>query len=251
MISRYSVTMDNTPMSSISNMLQVLDIHYEPNEFQRNVARMAKGGGAYATNPYRQSVSVTIDFELHIYGTAARQTALQGVIDWAHGNILRTSDRPGQRLHVVCDSYPSIESAMRWTSPLSVTFTAYALPYWEEDTPVTASITNATGTLNVPGNVGENGAKVDVGITANAALTELTVGVGNNVITLTGIDVPQGGQITFSHDDYGHLRILQGNTSLLNKRSGSDDLIAENGKVSTIRVVGNATGEFSARGLWM
>lgn len=251
MISRYKATMDGVLLNSIHEMLQVLDIRYETSEMQRNMARRASGSGVYATNPYRQSTSVTIDFELHIYDTRERQRVCQQVIQWARGSVLQTSDRPGQRLHVVCDGYPAIESALRWTDPLSVTFTAYALPYWEEEFPATATLTNASGTLFVPGNVSEQGAKVDAEITANAALTALTLAVGSNSITLSGISVPKNGKIIVSHDENGHLSIKYGNTSLLNKRTGSDDLLAENGKTSTVRVSGNAACKFSVRGLWM
>lgn len=251
MRSRYSVAMDGVQLSSVHEMLQVLDIHYENSGIQRNTARRAIGSGMYLSNPYMQSTSVTVEFELHIYGTAERQTALQNVIKWAHGSILTTSDRPGQQLHVVCDSYPAIESVMRWTDAITITFTAYALPYWEEAQPLTVTVTDDGSRVAIPGNVSEEGAKVDAQITANEALTKLTVSAGDTSISLDGISVAADDVITISHDENGHLRIMQGYNSLLDKRTGDDDLTVQSGARSTFSVTGNATCVFSVRGLWM
>jgi len=251
MKSRYSVALDGVQMSSIHEMLQVLDIHYENSGIQRNTARRASGSGMYLSNPYMQSTRVTVEFELHIYGTAQRQAALQSVNKWALGKTLTTSDRPGQQLHVVCESYPTIESAMRWTDPINITFTAYALPYWEEVQPVTVTVTNDEEYMDVPGNVEDQAAKVDAEITANAALTALSISAGENTITLSGINVPAEGVISISHDEDGNLQITHNYASLLDKRTGSDDLVVKSGTGSMFSVAGNATCVFSVRGLWM
>ena len=250
MVSRYSVTLNNVSMSSLNANLYISDISYAPAEEEISVARFAGRSGGLVTHRRKNQASVTISFELHIYGTAARQDACAAVIAWAKdGGVLKTGDRSGQYLQCVCTKLPSVESALRWTDALTVEFTAYAIPYWQNVTATAATITG-TGTLNVPGNGGK--AMVDAEITASASLTSLSISVGDTTIALSGISLSSGDKVKITHDENGILSIKKGTTSLLNKRTAasSDDLLAVCGAANTITVSANASAAVSVKGVW-
>lgn len=256
MISRYEAWMDGVALSDMHDELMILDIQHTPAQRQATTARRAKGNGAYVSNIYQAQTTVTILFELHVYDTRERQLVCQRIAGWAmDGSILQVSDRPGQQLHVICDQPPAIESVLQWTSPITMVFSAYSLPFWEESVPalLTLTGTSANNTLFVPGNAGET--YVDAEITANGALTTLTLTAGNTTISLTGLSVASGGVIKVAHDENGILSIKYGNTSLLNKRTAAsaDDLLVTSGKLNRMAVSANksVSCQFNARGVWL
>lgn len=256
MISRYEVILDGVTLSSIHNDLMILDIQHTPAQRQATTARKAKGNGVYITDLYQAQTTVTILFELHIYDIEERQRVCQEIATMAMNcKILETNDRPGQRLHVICDQPPAIESALQWTSPIMMVFSAYSLPFWEESEPsiVTISGTNQNETLFVPGNAGET--FLDAEITASSAITSLTISSGSTTISLIGLSVAAGGVVKVTHDENGILSIKSGNTSLLSHRTAasSDDLLVVSGTNNLVAISANnaVSCKFSARGVWL
>lgn len=256
MISRYEVTLDGVALSSVHDQLMILDVQHSPGQRQATTARKAKGNGVYITDLYQAQTTVSIVFELHIYDTRERQRVCQDIASKAmQCKILQTSDRPGQRLHVICDQPPAIESAQQWTTPIVMTFSAYSLPFWEESAPasITLSGTSNTGSFFVPGNAGET--FVDVEVTAPSGMSSLTISVGSTTISLTGLSVAAGGVVRMTHDENGILSIKNGNTSFLSHRTAasSDDLLVISGKRNNVSVSANnsVSCNFKARGVWL
>lgn len=250
MTSRYNVYLNNVALSSLNTSLYVSDISYAPVQEEISVANFAGRSGALVTNRRKPQTTVTVTFELHIYGTQARQNACADVIAWAKdGGILTTSDRADQYLQCVCTKLPAIESALKWTDNLTVEFTAYAIPYWQSVTPDTATVTGS-GSLFVHGNGGK--AMVNAEITAGASLTALSIAVGDTTIALSNISLSANDVVNISHDANGILSIKKGTTSLLDKRTSasSDDLLAECGATNTVTVSENATAVISVKGVW-
>lgn len=256
MISRYEAFMNGVALSTICEDLAILDIEYESPAKNAKTAVLAKRNGSVITQERYENGTVTITFELHLYSTAERMLACQKVAEWAMiGGILKTSDRPGQRLRCICEQPPIITSAKRWTDPLSVVFSAYVIPFWEEDIPAKKTISTADSgaVLYVPGNVGE--ALADVTVSPVAAVTSVTVTAGDKHITLSDINIPAEQAIKLYYDDNAILHIESNGTSLLNKRTAdsSDDISFPCGKRTAIGITASATATatFSARGLWV
>lgn len=254
MISRYDVSLNGQPMSEIDPNLLVLDVNYGDASYAIDSAQVGGKDGAVILRETKESASVTISFELHIYSIAERQRVCQLVNAWAKdGGILRINDRPEQRLNCVCIQKATVASARNWTDPLSITFAGYNPPYWEDETPsaITLSGRTASGSLYVPGNGKE--AYISCSVVAKAALTAIQLTAGNSTIKLTDINVPNNGTLTIDYLD-GVLRIRQGNTSLLKKRTreSSDDLTCACGENCTVSIVASAmvAATFSVRGCW-
>ena len=254
MISRYEAVLNGTALSTIHPAILVLDISYAQPQIKTNTYTSARRQGARVYRRYFGKSSVTVSFEIHEYDTQKRMTICNAVQAWAKsGGVLQTSDRDGQQLRCICDAYPVINSALRWTGTLSVTFSAYTLPFWAEREPVelTLTDTSGSGTLVVPGSVEE--APVEVEITAGGTLTTLGLTVNGRTLSLSGVSVSSGNKITISYDDEMIQSITTGTTSLLDKRTGVDDLLAVCGESNAFSFESDVscTVVYRVRGLWL
>lgn len=254
MISRYDAYLDGIALSSISSDILVLDIRYTQPSIQLNTFTVAKRQGARIRSKYLEKSSVTVDFAIRAYNTADRQAICNDIVKWAkNGGILQTSDREWQRLRCVCETFPVITSALKWTDTLRIVFSAYALPYWEELTPVEVSLTGSVASKSayVPGNI--DGALVEVDVTANANVNSLWLAVNNLSLGITGVTIASGQTLKISYDDDMIQSIKVGTTSLLANRTGADDLLANCGEDNSFRLEasGAVTANFKVRGLWL
>lgn len=254
MISRYEAFMDGVALSSIDPSICVLDIRpgdIAPQFTLKNVA--GRNGAIIAKETYAKA-TVEIDFEIHEYDTRKRQQICQKVQRWAEGKVLKTSDRPGQLLHSVCEKYPVV-TARDWTSPVSVVFSGYAPPFWEDENPVTVTLSGTSGNTSkyVPGNA-EN-TLVRVTLTASASISSFSVTVDGKTLSFSGLSLSSGDTVTIDYDDYLFLRIRKGNSSIMDKRSANsaDELKATCGKFNTFSFTssGSASVTFYANGWWL
>lgn len=251
MINRYEAYRDGTALSSISDNIIIHDIQYNPPSIQRRTGRVANRNGCRLYGEYFGDGMVTIVFEIREYDTVKRDEICQKVAAWAmYGKYLTVSDRPWKRLMCVCETPPVIQSAKKWTDALKMTFKAYVLPFWEEVNEAVLSLTgtSATGNLYVPGNV--KNTLVRVKITAGESVNSVKLTVGTTVFNLKSLSLSSGDIITIDYDDNMILSIKKGSTSMLSKRSGSDDLLADSGKLNTFGLTasGSVTAEFKVRG---
>ena len=120
-----------------------------------------------------------------------RKAVAVRVCDWAREGFLTVGDRPGQRLYAVCDSLPVIPSALRWTDRLTVEFTAFALPYWQDVSPARAAFQGTAGkTVLIPG--GTAPCFLEAEIEAEGPVNGLTVAVNGSMFRFTGLALQRG-----------------------------------------------------------
>lgn len=266
MRTRYRISVGGVHMDTLDDNLCILDIQHSGLQRDIRTQTAANLGGMIVSNTYDGSSKVTVTFELHIYDIAKRNAACQKIAEWAaKGGTLTTNDRSGQYLaNVVCDKFPSIESARNWTDPLTVSFVSTVMPYWLSSGLKTRTIRgkNASSTLTMDGNVGSS--LVTVTVVANERFTTLQLTCGSTMLKLTGLDVPVGKAVTVNYVNSRYLQIRIGTIadstftsegSLLSKLdpSSSDNLLAKCGGSSTVKVVSNGkvTAEFAGRGQWL
>lgn len=243
MTTRYSAWLDGLPLHEIDPSIYILDIQEDPAQVDVTTAPKAGGVGRFVITKQRQSLSVTISFAIREYDVTRRKAIMQEIVAWAKGGkYLFINDRPNQRLKVEVDELPTITSALKWTQALSITFTAYAFPYWENDYTDTLT-TSSEASMTVTGDADR--APVDVTIEANGGM--VTVKADKTTISLTDVS----GIVEISHDDNGILRLLSNGESILSKRTpeSSDDLIATPGRVNDFSVSGGKA-TFRVRGVW-
>lgn len=259
MISRYDVILNDVHMAKLHKKLLVLDVQYPTPKYTMQTESPAGTDTIVAGERKKEKAVVVVTFELHIYNIEERQAALQKVISWCrNGGTLEINDRPNQQMVVVCDSFPALGSVRNWTAPLTIEFAGYTSPYWEDadETVVTLQGTNVGGTIAVPGTADSTPFTVEVTPTARAlSNASVSVTVGSNTITLSGVTCPVNTKIVFDHNAKGILTIKQGSTSILAKRTASsaDDLTAKCGGNRTIKVLApsKVTAVFKVRGRWL
>ena len=257
MIGRYEAYMDGTALSSIDDKILVLDIKYTPATVQRKTERLANRPGARAYGKTIGSAQAVITFEIHEYDTVKRQEICDKITAWANGMYLRTSDKAWKRMRCVCDKYPSVQSK-KWTEPVTMTFSAYNPPFWQDMNPVvltlggTSGATSGSGSVFVPGNAEDS--LVSVTVTAKAGISSLSLTANGNTFSFSGLSLSSGDTVTIGYDDDLMLSIKKGNTSIMGKRAASsaDDLKVNCGKSNAFSFTadGAAVVTFSARGWW-
>jgi hypothetical protein len=243
MMTRYSAWLDGLPLHEIDPTIYILDIQEDPAQMDVSTAAKAGGFGRFVVARQRQTLSVTISFAIREYDVTRRKAIMQKVIAWAKGGkYLAINDRPGQRLHVEVDELPTIQSSLRWTQLLCITFMAYAFPFGVNEYPDTLT-TSGVASMMVMGDA--DSAPVDVSITPSGST--VTVRADQTTITLTDLS----GAVEITHGDDGLLRIVSGGESILSNRTpeSSDDLTATPGRVNDFSIEGG-TATFRVRGVW-
>lgn len=243
MMTRYGVWLDGLPLHELDPAIIVTNIIEQPAAVDVVSYPRARGAGTRVTKRTRRSLSVSVRFRIWEYDVTRRKAVLQKVIAWAKGGkYLAVNDRPDQRLRVEVDELPTIQSSLHWQQEISLTFTAYALPFWEND--YTDSLTtSAAASMSVAGDA--DSAPVDVSITPSGST--VTVKADKSTITLKNVS----DNVEITHGDDGILRILSNGVSILSHRTpeSSDDLTVTPGRVNDFSVEGG-TATFCVRGVW-
>ena len=256
MKSRYEVWCKSVSLSSIHPDIQILDISYKQPRINNSITQLAKKDGGIVTKRYIDKCTVSITFELHIYNTVERQEVCSQIIKWADNNgypfVLETSDKPDKYIFCICDSYPSINSAMKWTEPLTITFSSYYSPFWKDvfSTSFEINDTNIHDEF-VSGNYGFT--RVGVTMECTSAVSNFTVLVNSSIIKINGLSTSIGDIIRIWYDESDTIHIVHNNVSIMDKRTSdsSDDLLAKSGQINSFMVSAGVKATFTMRGVWL
>lgn len=254
MRTRYLVGLDGVEMSSIAPEIIVTDITHNAPVREVRTSDIAGRNGKLYTRTITSSTGVIVSFEIHTPDVRRRAAIMEDVQRWAMpGGVLTTSDRPDRVLRVVSESLPTIGSAQKWTGISSIGFVAYAVPFWEDETPRRVSITgNGSKSLFVPGFAAPASVEAKVTNTGSSAISSVTLTAGETSMTFAGLALGAGQTMTIAHDARGLLTAHIGGASVLGKRTAasSDELELEPGKNATLSVTTNGTASttFDVRG---
>ena len=259
MISRYIVSLDGISLESLHNAILITDVQYPDVVYQRETIGSVKRDGARIHRTYKEKSEVSVSFAIRAYDIVERQRICQAVCKWAkRGGRLQINDREGQFLDCICDSLPAVNSTLGWTDTLEIKFVAYAIPYWQDLIPTYIEMTGSSGEEGhmIPGSAPWT--FVEATITPKATLTTIAIGINglsdsdSTLFYLDGMSISSGSQIKIAYDQNAILSIKQGTTSLLEKHSGKDDLVAGCGEVNTFSYVADANCDvtFKIRGYW-
>lgn len=250
----YEAWLDGISLSSFSPYLYISGIAYKNAECSFGTYELAGRYGEREQSRKWKGAQVEISFYLKKMDVRERQVILGNISAWAlRGGSLTTGDRAGQALRVRCTGLPEVSDVCDWTTPAKITFKAFEKPFWTEVVPATLSMTGSSGNglLYVPGNA-EN-ALVEVTITPASSMANITITVGDTSMTLTGVAATSSAPVTITYDAREILHIQRGTTSLLNKRTGSDDLLARCGASTAVSfsASASATVTLAAKGAWI
>lgn len=255
----------------------VEDIQYAEPSIKRTIETAGDADGGIITKTYREKASVTVLFNVLTWDPVERYDAIEAIRTLASkGGTILTSNRPKRALfNAVCETLPEITSSKDRTGELSMTFSSWAFPYWQDaadPTPSTLTGTNTSMSVSVPGNAPR--AKCWVEITANESIITpgnkinlsgptIDITVGNTTIYLMYL-FEKNNYIIIDTDANDNLRVRVYNNNTSNKKliasgidlthpTSSDKLVAIPGKSNTFKIRANKkiSAKLYVRGAWL
>jgi len=253
----------------------VEDIQYAEPSIKRTIETAGDADGGIITRTYREKASVTILFNVLTWDPTARYDAIESIRTLAaSGGTILTSNRPNRALfNAVCETYPEITSSKARTDALTMTFSAYAFPYWQdkaEPTPKALTGTNTSMNVTVPGNAPRAKCKVEIianekfatsGNNIAGSTVDVTVGsttlyivypFEKNNYCLIDTDANDNLRVRIYNNNTSSKKLLASGISLVLPKS-SDKLVAVPGKSNTFKIRANkkVTAKLYARGAWL
>lgn len=257
MRTRYDVLMDHQPLYAIDPSIYVTDVQESQVTYDATTAAKARRDGVHVLRRTRDSLQVRVSFAVRETDVGRRREIVQRVAAWAmSGKYLSLGDRPGQRLRVLCETLPTIISALKWTQDLVMVFTAYAMPYWEEEHPLLSSFAGTSGSAMIR-QIGTAPCylEADVINTSGDVLNSLSITADGKTMAFTELALPSGKTMKVYYDDNWLLRAEADGASALSKRTdtSADDLILQPGASTTVTIAANKAVKVTlkARGLWL
>lgn len=212
-------------------------------------AAMMGGSGSRITNKHWDMLEATVAFAIDLpkKQLAARKAVFDKVIAWAAGKGWLTINwMPGKRLWVDNVVLPSAGDIWNWTDEFTITFRAYAVPFWQDATSTTVSIASGdsgSGSITVPGML-ETVCDAEITNAGSADIDTLSVTIGGSSFSFTDLGLEGGETLKIIHNEDGLLsiRIYSGDyysREAMGMRTGSssDDLYVLPGS-RTITITG-------------
>lgn len=255
MFLRFDASLNGQKFSDIAQELILTDIVEMPVTVDTTLSAMANMHGQRLTSNVRTALSVQLVFLIRTQDINLRAGVRDLVATWARdGGMLTVNYRPGLKLYVACTVPPAQESALKWTQELTLTLTAYEIPYWQSETPAELNtITESMGdgmffaadVLSVPGTAERMPATTiivkNAATSQTAAMTSVRIDAVDATMTvvenprrnfatrtkieLTGMSIEPGNGVKITHDAIGTLKItnLKTGESLMSARTAQSD----------------------------
>ena len=284
-MSLFDVTIGSVALSTLSDKIYIRDIIEEPYEEEIFKASKAYYAGQRVSKKVRRALSVRVVFVVRERNPQKRAEIFDSIASWAESDrtlyvnyrtITRVTESgytytEGRRLsRVVVTEPPAINSANKWTKDVAITFTAFDVPYWEDESKYGYSF--AANTLDIfsrylySGNIYNRGtaeSPVTMRITndSSSQLQSMNIRCGNSWFYFENLDIDPGAGLEIDYDsDSGILQILERRSDGLlgaNKMpcrtaESQDDLMISPGAVS-VQVSANVavSGYFYCRGRYL
>lgn len=192
------------------------------------------GFGQRVTDQHWETLDAAVAFAIDVpkKRIARRRELFDAVKDWAmQKGWLTSNEMPGRRMYVDKTVIPGGGDMWEWTSEYTVTFRAYNVPFWQDETPTevrSGAQNSGSFTLAVNGN---EQSVVDATFQnkSGATINNFWIQANGNRITLANLNLGGSETLTIHHGTDGLLRILKGSTSVYEKYTGADDLFVKPG----------------------
>lgn len=250
METRYDASMDGVALSSISDSIYVLDISESAPQMDIHTAAKPGGVGSFVLGVTREALTVSVSFAVREYDTKARKQIMSRVAKWCSGKYLTVSDRPLQRLQVVCQTPPTAFSALSWTDTVTAVFAAYALPYWESMETVRAEASGDSGsvTLSPSGTAPECVLQAVLTNDGDGTLNTVSISLLGTSMVFEGLGIAPGASMSMELDG-GVLRYPAGCLT----EDSADEIMLRQGGSNTVTFSADQTvsATFYAREVWL
>lgn len=243
MILARRVALNDVWLDEIDDRIVICGI--EPADGRENISAVdtAAGFGQRVTTNKRVSLDVIIKFKLlqRSRGQSQlqeRSRLLEAVNAWAApGGVLTVNYKPNRRLNVILAQAPGEGSLWDYTKEFQMVFRAYAIPFWEEENRHEFQF-GGTGTSGTIGAVIEGSAPTQCNVridnTSGAKIDTMTVTIGGNTMSFSGLGMAAGESLFITHNADGLVMIRIRNNvlayrSAMSKRTGANDFLVNPG----------------------
>lgn len=263
MILKRRVALNGVWLDQVDSRIVISSV--EPADGKDNISAVdaAAGYGQRITGNRRSTVDMVVKFRILEHGHSgsgqqARAEVLEKINAWAAaGGELTVDYKPGRRLNVILAQAPGEGSLWDYTKEFTLTFRAYAIPYWE-DAVASGTSFNASAGTGSRSIIIEGSAKtqcdVSVANTSGQTMNTCSLSVGGQNMSFTGLGLASGETLVIDHVD-GLVRIRIRGTggayrSAMAMRTGADDYMVAPGTVTcgyTLEKAGRITVGWRAR----
>lgn len=222
----HRVALNGVQLDEVDNRIIIKGIEEAAGKEVISAVSPAFGCGQRVTNRRRDTLDLTVKFSLNLRTTELqeRSEVFEAVNKWAvNGGYLTINYKPNRRLYVVCAQCPGAGDQYARTTVYTITFRAYSIPYWEEETPRTAATgtsTNTSCSLEVGGSA-ETVADITLYNRSGMSINNVTINAAGNVMTFESLGMGANETLTISHTADGLVRIRVGSRSAMAKRTAS------------------------------
>ncbi len=200
MITRLTAAMNGIPLDSLDERIRLTDIIEETPDEKLMTSAAASSIGLRVTGRQRRCLKVKLRFVIREKDAARRAMLLDRVRRWAGDGILTIGTRPDQRLRVHAEALPGAVSALNWTQTISMTLSAYAVPFWEDALPVRADIGAGTPVTLRPGGTEQTPLLFSLRNTGEETLDTVTIRLRGEALRLTGLGLHSGETIVMDDE---------------------------------------------------
>lgn len=260
MILKRRVWFRNAPLDELDQSVVIRRIETgTPRETIKAVSTMG-GFGQRITSQHWETLECAVSFAINKpkRDISGRRSVFDTVNAWAYGTgWLECTERPGRRMWADKVTCPEPGDLWDWTDEYTITFSAYGVPFWqdeeaEEETDTLEADTYKYISMVVGGNV-RTVLDLEYTNTSGGAVSTFSAAVNGRTIGLSGFSLANGKKLILTHGTDGLLRITADGTSIYSKQAeGADDLYLEPGyNTVSVRAGGAGSVTVSAFGRYL
>lgn len=251
MTSLLNASINGTLLTEIDDRIIVTDIRENQPETRTTTLQRPVNAGSFFVRNSLHALDVSVYFVIWEQSVEERMRILNQIGYLISDDILKlsTSQRPDQMLMVRVTGKPVIRSALHWQDEITITFTAFEMPYWQDEE---FSVSQGD-TLFVPG-YGTANVWAEIKNTGSTSASYVSLAVGETILRFDSITLSPGQTLLVGYDERGLMTASVAGVSVLDRRaeSSDDDLIAQCGfdNSVSVRSDGSVNAVFKARGVW-
>ena len=214
MILAHRVALNGVQLDELDDRINIKGIEEGAGKETIGAAAMAGGAGQRITNRHRDTVDVTVKFSMLIEPELLqeRSALLEKINAWAAGGgYLTVNYKENRRLQVICAQAPGAGDQYEWTSVYTITFRAYALPYWEEETPKSGTSGVSAGgsvAIEVEGST-ETDADIVLENRSGMLIENVTINAAGSLMEFESLGLNGGEKLVITHETVNDRRLLK------------------------------------------
>lgn len=259
MILSRRVSLDDAELDEVDGRILIQAIETGAGKDQITTGNLGGIDGGRVTAQHRDSVDIIVKFTINekSYRPAERAAVLEAVCTWAAaGGWLKVNYKEDRRIRVIAAQLPGEGDARDRGNTYAITFRAYGVPYWQDETPQGFEAKGVSSFNNKQlKNAGNRDSVLDFRFknTSGSTVNTLSVSCGGDQISMTGLGLANGETLELDHDDNGkrclqRIRICSTAgvwRSVMDKRSGADEIRIRPG-TNLISMSAGGSGRFYA-----